>query len=105
MLSLSTDIGVAFLDQNERVWSSAISEVQAKEIFRTVLRLEVGLFNSAYDTPVKKGVLYKTPYELPLPDGGIHRHAPRKNKEWRKLLGLESSRDNADEDGSRTQKP
>jgi len=43
-----------FLDSNAAIWTSAMSHQQARNLFRAVLRLEVGLFNSAYETPVPR---------------------------------------------------
>ncbi len=96
--------GAAFLDQNQKIWSSEATEAQAQELFRTVLRLEIGLFDSAYDDLIKRKVIDgNIPDRLPLPGGGRGSHGHSKEREWRILLGLESGRDNADEEGSRTQ--
>ena len=45
---------IVFLDENAQTYTSKMSDEQAQELFRTALRLEVGLFNSSYDTPVKR---------------------------------------------------
>lgn len=100
-MPLRTDRGAAFLDKNQEMWSSQALDSRRQNLFRTVLRLEVGLFNSAYDASSKRNVLGNMPYELPLPRGD-HDHSIRKEREWRRLLGLDSENDNANEDGSRT---
>lgn len=87
------DIGAVFLDGSKGLWSSRQSDNEAQELFRMVLRLEVGLFNSAYDDVVrKKTALYKIPGGVPAP----HRGGEQK---WRRLLGLEADDNGADEDG------
>ncbi len=91
----------AFLNQNEEIWNSAVSDAQGQELFRTALRLEVGLFDSAYDDLINRNVTDgNIPDRLPLPGGGRGSHGQSKEREWRSLLGLESGRDNADEDGN-----
>ena len=90
-----------FLDKNQKVWSSEASDSQGQDLFRTVLRLEVGLFNSAYNASIKKKrIPYRIPYGLPLPPGGGHSHGPHMENGWRSQLGLESECGDADEDAS-----
>lgn len=71
-----------------------------------VLRLEVGLFNSAYDDLIKRRPdTPKIPdgVPLPLPHRGGDGRRPKRGHEWRSLLGLELEleHDNANKDGSR----
>ena len=85
--------GAAFLDANQQFWGSGALNAETKDVFRMTLRLEVGLFNSAYDDVVrKKTALYKIPGGVPAP----HRGGEQK---WRRLLGLEADDNGADEDG------
>ena len=83
-----------FLDDNAKAYASSITEEQAQELFRTALRLEVGLFNSAYETPMKRppNVISGLPPALPgLPElPGRNRQGPQSRGAWRKLIGLQS---------------
>ncbi|KAK7051299.1 hypothetical protein VNI00_004799 [Paramarasmius palmivorus] len=85
-----------FLDQNASTYASTITEEQAQELFRAALRLEVGLFNSAYDPSVIKPV--------PLSPGipGLpkqKRQGPHSRGAWKRLLGLKTEGDDANEGG------
>lgn len=101
-LSLSTDKGAAFLDNNREIWDSQASGLRAQAIFRAVLRLEVGFFNSAYDTTISRPTSQgDIPYKLPLP-GGVRGPGSGKERKWKGLLGLESESNNVDEEGNRT---
>ena len=85
----------AFLNQNEEIWSSAVSDAQGQELFRTALRLEVGLFDSAYDELMKREVTDgKIPDRVPLPGGGprltwraVCDHGPPPLPNWDLCLG------------------
>ncbi|PIL26859.1 hypothetical protein GSI_11039 [Ganoderma sinense ZZ0214-1] len=93
-----------FLNENQKFWASEALTAKRNEIFRMVLRLEVGLFNSAYDDVVKKRVTTPGgPIVMPVPHSG---HIPTRERQWRRLLGLEAGRDSddADEDGMRSEK-
>ena len=101
MSSLKTNTGTAFLDKNQRIWGSEASESQGQALFRAVLRLEVGLFDSAYDASIKSAALDHLPYGLPPPGESRSHGIGSKEHEWKCLLGLESEGGNIDEDGSR----
>ncbi|KAK7051306.1 hypothetical protein VNI00_004806 [Paramarasmius palmivorus] len=78
-----------FLDDNAAANVSAVSDAEAHEIFRAALRLEVGLFNSAYDTPVPRpGRVPTLPDWLPTGPGPVQRS--RLQISWEKLLGLKA---------------
>jgi hypothetical protein len=91
-----------FLDENAQAYASKMSDEEAQGLFRTALRLEVGLFNSAYDTPVKRP---KTASRLPV---GIREHSvsleqggqgPQSRDAWKKVLGLRPEGGNEDDKG------
>ena len=101
------DIGAVFLDGSKGLWSSRQSDNEAQELFRMVLRLEVGLFNSAYDASMKKAPVHDVPVGLPPPrGGGGPTRGSSREREGRKLLGLdsESEGDDSDEYGARERK-
>jgi hypothetical protein len=81
-----------FLDDNAAANASAVSHAEAHELFRAALRLEVGLFNSAYDTPVPRpGRVFTLPDWLPTGPGPVQRS--RLQKSWERLLGLKPEGD------------
>ena len=103
MLSIAlltiSEIGAVFLDRSQEVWSPQVSDSKAQELFRMVLRLEVGLFNSAYDASVKKPLAHGVPVGLPPPRGGRGpTGGSSREREWRKLLGLDSRSEGDDND-------
>ncbi|KAK7051300.1 hypothetical protein VNI00_004800 [Paramarasmius palmivorus] len=79
-----------FLDQNADAYKSTMTEEEAQELFRTALRLEVGLFKSAYEDPVKRPVPASAPASgLPwIPAPGQERGGSQSRGAWKKLLGL-----------------
>ncbi|KAK7051304.1 hypothetical protein VNI00_004804 [Paramarasmius palmivorus] len=96
------DFANALSYENAQTYTSKMSDEQAQELFRTALRLEVGLFNSSYDTPVKRP---KTASRLPVGirelsgSPGQEGQGPQSRGAWKKLLGLRPEGDDGDDKG------